>query len=55
MAALKRVLTLRMIRDSVWEALRATATVLFISLGAILFSRFLTFCGLPQYMAGLAR
>lgn len=55
MAAMKRVLTLRMIRDSVWEALRATATVLFISLGAILFSRFLTFCGLPQYMAGLAR
>lgn len=55
MAAIKGALTLGMIRESVWEALRSTATVLFISLGAILFSRFLTFCGLPQYMAGLAR
>ncbi|GGE11716.1 TRAP transporter, DctM subunit [Gemmobacter megaterium] len=55
MAAFKGALNLGMIRESVWEALRSTATVLFISLGAILFSRFLTFCGLPQYMAGLAR
>lgn len=54
MAALKGRLTIDLVRNSVWEALRTTALILFISVGAILFSRFLTLCGLPQFMAGLA-
>jgi TRAP-type C4-dicarboxylate transport system permease large subunit len=54
MAAIKGALTLSIVRSSVLEALRSTSTILFIAVGAILFSRFLTFCGLPQYMAGLA-
>lgn len=54
MAAMNRTLSRKMIRDSLWESLRSTAMILFISLGAIFFSRFLTYAGLPQYMAGLA-
>lgn len=54
MAAMNRNLTFPVISASVIEALKSTATILFISFGAIFFSRFLTFAGLPQYMAGLA-
>lgn len=54
MAAMNRNLTFQMMSASVIEALKSTATILFISFGAIFFSRFLTFAGLPQYMAGLA-
>lgn len=54
MAAVNRTLNMGVIRDSVVEALKSTSSILFISFGAIFFSRFLTFCGLPQYMAGLA-
>jgi len=54
MAGLNRTLSVNVVRASVMEALKSTATILFISFGAIFFSRFLTFAGLPQYMAGLA-
>ena len=54
MAAMSRNLTFDVMQKSVVDALKSTATILFISFGAIFFSRFLTFCGLPQYMAGLA-
>lgn len=54
MAAMNRTLTFPVIKASVVEGLKSTATILFISFGAIFFSRFLTFAGLPQYMAGLA-
>lgn len=54
MAAINRTLSLAVLRSSVVEALRSTSLILFISVGAIFFSRFLAFCGLPQYMAGLA-
>ncbi len=55
MAAANRTLTRQMISDSVVETVRSTAMILFIALGAIFFSRFLTFCGMPQFMAGLAK
>ncbi|MGN6287083.1 MAG: TRAP transporter large permease [Afipia sp.] len=54
MAAMNRTLTWTVIRSAMTDSLKSTATILFISFGAIFFSRFLTFCGLPQYMAGLA-
>jgi len=54
MAAINRSLTFGVMQKSVVDALKSTASILFISFGAIFFSRFLTFCGLPQYMAGLA-
>lgn len=54
MAAMNRTLNFTVIKSSVVEGLKSTATILFISFGAIFFSRFLTFAGLPQYMAGLA-
>jgi len=54
MAAMNRSLTFGVMQKSVVDALKSTASILFISFGAIFFSRFLTFCGLPQYMAGLA-
>ena len=46
--------SLQLVRASVWESLKSTSTILFISVGAIFFSRFLALCGLPQFMAGLA-
>lgn len=47
--------SLGLVRASVWESLKSTSTILFISVGAIFFSRFLALCGLPQFMAGLAQ
>ena len=46
--------SLQLVRASVWESLKSTSTILFISVGAIFFSRFLALCGLPQFMAGVA-
>ncbi|WP_157017285.1 TRAP transporter large permease [Mesorhizobium xinjiangense] len=54
MAAMNRTLTFDVMGSSVLEALKSTSMILFIWFGAIFFSRFLTFAGLPQYMAGLA-
>lgn len=54
MAAANKTLSVKVVRSSILEALKSTSTILFISFGAIFFSRFLTFAGLPQYMAGLA-
>lgn len=54
MAAMNRTLNWTVMRSAMIDSLKSTATILFISFGAIFFSRFLTFCGLPQYMAGLA-
>lgn len=54
MAAMNGTLSKVMIRDSTVETLKSSATILFISLGAIFFSRFLAFCGVPQFMSTLA-
>ena len=40
--------------DSIVDTLRSTGTIFYIAIGATLFSRFLTFAGVPQFMSGLA-
>ena len=53
-AAVQRTLTRRSILDSIMETLKGTAMIFFIGVGAILFTRFLAFSGVPQYMSSLA-
>lgn len=43
-------LTKQALRDSFMEALRTTASIFFIAIGAILFTRFLAMAGLPRVM-----
>ena len=40
--------------ESIVDTLRSTGTIFYIAIGAILFSRFLTFAGVPQFMTELA-
>lgn len=40
--------------QSISDTLRSTGTIFFIAIGATLFSRFLTFAGVPQFMSQLA-
>lgn len=54
MAAFNGTLSVKMFKESLWETLATTAMILFISIGAVFLTRFLTFCGLPQFMANLA-
>ncbi len=37
------------------EALRSTASIFFVAIGAILFTRFLGYCGVPNFLAGAVR
>lgn len=53
-AGFRRTLTLNAIHSSVLESLKSTASIFFIGIGAIFFTRFLAFSGVPQYMSDLA-
>ena len=46
-------LTLKMIRLSVLEALDSTAALFFVAIGAVLFARFLTLSGVPDYLGAI--
>lgn len=50
-AASKRALTWVAIKSSFSEALRTTAAIFFIAIGAILFTRFLAIAGVPRFLA----
>jgi TRAP-type C4-dicarboxylate transport system permease large subunit len=43
-------LTIKVIRQSVLEALDATAALFFVAIGAVLFARFLALSGVPTYL-----
>jgi C4-dicarboxylate transporter DctM subunit len=53
-AGVQRKLTGKAMLDSIMETLKGTAMIFFIGVGAILFTRFLAFAGVPQYMSSLA-
>jgi len=38
---------------SIVEALETTASIFFVAIGAVLFSRFLAYCGVPAFLGGL--
>ena len=44
-------LTRKAIRDSIVETLESTAAIFFVAIGALLFTRFLAFAGLPAFIA----
>jgi len=52
-AALQGKLSRKVAWDSVAEAAATTASILFIAIGAIMLTRFLTMAGVPGFMAGL--
>ncbi|MBV1866727.1 MAG: TRAP transporter large permease subunit [Marinosulfonomonas sp.] len=52
-AAVQRKLTWDRFRASIIEALSSTGAIFFIAVGAILFTRFLAFSGIPVYLADL--
>ena len=52
-ALVRRQLTLSVFIDSLLDALKGTATILFIAMGGFLLSRFMAFSGLPFYLADL--
>ncbi|MBW3095818.1 TRAP transporter large permease [Pseudohoeflea coraliihabitans] len=52
-AALRRQLTPHIFLQSVFDALKGTATILFIAMGGFLLSRFMAFSGLPFYLSEL--
>lgn len=54
-AILSGSMTSKVMRDSLVETLQSTASIFFIGLGAIFFTRFLAFCGVPQFMGSLAQ
>ncbi|MCA2013650.1 TRAP transporter large permease [Cereibacter sphaeroides] len=53
-AAARGGMSLRVLADSINDTLRSTGSIFFIAIGATLFSRFLTFAGVPQFMSQLA-
>lgn len=53
-AALQRRLTMRVIIDSLLDALKGTATIMFIAMGGFLLSRFMAFSGLPNFLSDIA-
>lgn len=53
-AGLRGSLSRTALIDGVGDALRSTGSIFFIAIGATLFSRFLTFAGVPQFMGNLA-
>lgn len=50
-ASAQRRLTLRALLESVGEATRTTAVILFVALGAVLLTRFLAMAGVPRFLA----
>ncbi|MEC7258888.1 MAG: TRAP transporter large permease [Pseudomonadota bacterium] len=40
--------------EAIIDTLRSTGTIFYIAIGAVLFSRFLTFAGVPQFMSQMA-
>lgn len=50
-AAFRRKLTFKVMKDSVVEALVSTATIFFVAIGALLLTRFLAFAGLPTALS----
>jgi tripartite ATP-independent transporter DctM subunit len=50
-AGLRRGLTTKVIKDSIVEALGSTASIFFVAISALLFTRFLAFAGLPTFLA----
>jgi tripartite ATP-independent transporter DctM subunit len=52
-AAVQRRLTWQVFKVSVLDSLKATSTIFFIAIGAILLTRFMTFSGIPGLMKGL--
>lgn len=53
-AALRGSLTRVALSESIKDTLRSTGSIFFIAIGATLFSRFLAFAGVPQFMSELA-
>lgn len=51
-AALQRQLTWKVFKATILDSLKATSTIFFIAIGAILLTRFMTFSGIPQLMKG---
>ncbi|WP_420419856.1 TRAP transporter large permease [Pacificispira sp.] len=51
--AVKGRLTTRVIADSFGEALRTSAAIFFVAIGAILLTRFLAMAGVPAYVSGI--
>jgi tripartite ATP-independent transporter DctM subunit len=52
-AAGRGTLTRAVVRASVVEAMQATATIFFVSIGAVLLTRFIVFSGLPNLLTGM--
>lgn len=52
-AAMQGKLTWRVARDSVFEAVSTTASILFIAVGAIMLTRFLAMAGVPAHMSSV--
>lgn len=50
-AAFQRKLTMTVIRDSLLEAVLSTSRILYVALGAVLFTTFLAMSGLPIFLA----
>ena len=50
-AGLRGGLTTKVIKDSIVEALGSTASIFFVAISALLFTRFLAFAGLPTFLA----
>lgn len=53
-AAVRGSMSKKVLFESIGDTLRSTGTIFYIAIGAILFSRFLTFAGVPQFMSQLA-
>lgn len=53
-AAFRRSLSVEAVRTSILESLKSTASIFFIGIGAIFFTRFLALSGVPQFMSSLA-
>lgn len=53
-AGLRGMLSRRAISVSMMETLKGTGMIFFIALGAMFFTRFLAFAGVPQFMSGMA-
>ncbi|MEB8386486.1 TRAP transporter large permease [Rhodobacteraceae bacterium KMM 6894] len=54
-AGLQGRLTLKVIFDSVLDALKGTSTILFIAMGGFLLARFMAFSGLPSHLSDIVQ
>lgn len=53
-AGLRGALSAKAMSDSLMETLKGTGMIFFIAVGAMFFTRFLAFAGVPQFMSGMA-